>query len=711
MPTEREVGVSSRSLKLIFRLALHHILFLIYWLRIRSSLSFWPGILIFSALCFATGIFLYQKKRTFSVSLFPVLAGFLVFPLIRLLSLPAALFPFPWDSFPVIFRSYYLLVFPAALLLFLVSFLGERFPWFSFAEFSLYTGLFALLLGREGWTLENPFPGHMVFVFILLGTGGILSLLIFLTVRSRKDFRFRKELFPILLLMGLLLIPAGRLYKAESLKEGGGLLESSLFNFDFAPFLSLESKISMKDELVFLVQKEGPPEELYLRRFILGGYSREGGFYSDREKSYESPDRMFPDYRIPEGAVRWETPDYKERERVVQKFYYINFDGAAFLGMNIPESVVPYFSWEDSSFSRIYRVDSLVSRVGPWELIDGDINSSREGRPDDEFYSYYTDYGHQEDLRLLAMEITGDLPGAYLKASAISDYFQKEYLYSLNPGTSPAGDQLRYFLFEGKKGYCSYFAFSMTLLCRSLGIPSRVVLGFWVDTQNGLLNFYPVNANQAHAWVEVYFPEYGWIEFDPTSRTLAPGEDFEFTSYNPDELEPYIREILDNQTSLSEISSSAGGAERSLLFRIYQTWDAVKENPGRIFVFTLVFLLLARVASLLFLFTGAAGGRKGIISSYRINRALLLSVYRAEGAGGLSVGELAEFCRGKGLKSFYKYTAGYQALLFSADPPDLRRWFRFSRQVRKDFSGLAGKSQYLLSILKLILFYREEHNV
>ena len=702
--------MSSRSLKFIFRLVLHQILFLLYWLRIRSSLSFWPGILLFAVLSFSMQFFLYRNSRKFPASVLPVPAGLLVFPLLRILALPTEILPFPWDSVTVIFLSYYSIVFPAALLLFLFSLPAGRFHWFSFTEFSLYIGLFALLLGKKGWTLENPFHGHMVFAFLFLGVGGLLSLFIFLTFRSRKTMTFWKEFLPILLFSGLLLIPAGRLYRAESLKEGGGLLESSLFNFDFAPFLTLESKISMKDELVFLLQKEGPSEELYLRRFILGAYSPEKGFYSDLDESYETPRRKVPDYRIQEGSVRWDVPEYKERERVYQTFYYVNFDGSAFLGMNIPESMVPYFSWEDSSFSRIYRVGSLVSRVGPWELIDGDLND-REENPDEDFYNYYTEYGNQEDLRLLALEISGDLPGTYLKASAIRDYFQDEYLYSLNPGTSPEGDQLRYFLFEGKKGYCSYFAFSMTLLCRSLGIPSRVVLGFWVDTQSGVLNFYPVNANQAHAWVEVYFPEYGWIEFDPTSKTLAPGESFEFTSYNPEELEPYIREILANQESLSEIVSSPGQRQKSLLFRINRTWDAVKNNPGRILVFTLIFLFLARVASLVSLLYAGEGKRKRIVSAYRHHKYLVLSGFLSEdSAGPLSAGELAEYCREKGFISFYEYTSSYKALLFSSDPPDSGEWFRFSRKVRKDFFSLVGGRTCFLSFMKLILFYREIKN-
>ena len=126
----------------------------------------------------------------------------------------------------------------------------------------------------------------------------------------------------------------------------------------------------------------------------------------------------------------------------------------------------------------------------------------------------------------LALQVTQDEPTYYGKAAAIEEYLQTNYLYSLKPGIAEDGNQLHHFLFVSKKGYCSYFAFAMALMCRSLGIPARVAVGFYVDPQSEVLNFYEVRAFQAHAWVEVYFGDLGWVEFDPTSSTPAPGRGF-----------------------------------------------------------------------------------------------------------------------------------------------------------------------------------------
>jgi hypothetical protein len=135
----------------------------------------------------------------------------------------------------------------------------------------------------------------------------------------------------------------------------------------------------------------------------------------------------------------------------------------------------------------------------------------------------------------------------------VHDYLKSNYYYSLTPGLAADGDQLSHFLYTSKKGYCSYFAFAMALLCRSLGIPARVAVGFYVNPETEVLNFYEVRAYQAHAWVEVYFEEYGWIEFDPSSEVIAPGEEdtiqfgFDFETFAR-----LLEEILKNQHTLEE---------------------------------------------------------------------------------------------------------------------------------------------------------------
>jgi protein-glutamine gamma-glutamyltransferase len=67
-----------------------------------------------------------------------------------------------------------------------------------------------------------------------------------------------------------------------------------------------------------------------------------------------------------------------------------------------------------------------------------------------------------------------------------------------------------------KQGHCEYFASSMAIMLRTLGIPSRVVNGFRTSEFNDLTGNYVVRASSAHSWVEAYFPGQGWVSFDPT---------------------------------------------------------------------------------------------------------------------------------------------------------------------------------------------------
>lgn len=116
----------------------------------------------------------------------------------------------------------------------------------------------------------------------------------------------------------------------------------------------------------------------------------------------------------------------------------------------------------------------------------------------------------------LAVQIAGAAGNNFDKAAALEQFLRTRFGYTLDlPRTTPK-DPIANFLFERKQGHCEYFASSMAVMLRTLGIPSRVVNGFRSDEFNDLTGNYVVRAKDAHAWVEAYFPGYGWQTFDPT---------------------------------------------------------------------------------------------------------------------------------------------------------------------------------------------------
>lgn len=117
----------------------------------------------------------------------------------------------------------------------------------------------------------------------------------------------------------------------------------------------------------------------------------------------------------------------------------------------------------------------------------------------------------------LAGRIAGSAEGMLDKTLKIQDYLRQTYSYSTQPPpTSAQGDFVDHFLFEGQAGYCTHFASAMAVMLRTQGIPARVATGYAAGMYDYQEQAYRVTASNAHAWVEVFFPGFGWVEFEPT---------------------------------------------------------------------------------------------------------------------------------------------------------------------------------------------------
>lgn len=156
--------------------------------------------------------------------------------------------------------------------------------------------------------------------------------------------------------------------------------------------------------------------------------------------------------------------------------------------------------------------------------------TSNEGMPR-EMIARYTQLPETLPARVkqLAQEITKNERNFYDKAKAIEEYFATQpFFYETEDVAVPDEheDYVDQFLFETKKGYCDNFSTSMVVLLRSVGIPARWVKGYtagqFVETTNDGLDVYKVTSNNAHSWVEVYFPGIGWVPFEPTIGFTNP---------------------------------------------------------------------------------------------------------------------------------------------------------------------------------------------
>jgi transglutaminase-like putative cysteine protease len=123
----------------------------------------------------------------------------------------------------------------------------------------------------------------------------------------------------------------------------------------------------------------------------------------------------------------------------------------------------------------------------------------------------------------LARQVTRSESNNYDRALAIQNYLRSHYGYTLDPQGIQSSDPVGSFLFKARQGYCEYFASAMAVMLRTLGVPARIVNGFQTGSYNRVGEDFVVRARDAHSWVEVYFPNYGWIPFDPTPDNPSAG--------------------------------------------------------------------------------------------------------------------------------------------------------------------------------------------
>ncbi|SEH88359.1 protein of unknown function [Halobacillus karajensis] len=168
--------------------------------------------------------------------------------------------------------------------------------------------------------------------------------------------------------------------------------------------------------------------------------------------------------------------------------------------------------------------------VANYEFPSFEYNQLREAGDDDpqEIRDRYLQLPESlpNRVRNLASQIVGEEDNRYDRVKAVESYFSSngfEYSTTDVPVPDENDDYVDQFLFESQLGYCDNFSTSMVILLRSEGIPARWVKGFTggerIDTRefnDNVQNVYQVTSGNAHSWVEVYFPEVGWVPFEPT---------------------------------------------------------------------------------------------------------------------------------------------------------------------------------------------------
>ncbi|MFQ5398178.1 MAG: transglutaminase family protein [Anaerolineae bacterium] len=187
----------------------------------------------------------------------------------------------------------------------------------------------------------------------------------------------------------------------------------------------------------------------------------------------------------------------------------------------------------------------------------------------------------------LAEQLTAAHDNPFDMAIAVRDYLRENITYNDQISAPPEGvDPVHYTLFDIKQGYCNYYASSMAVMLRSQGVPARIVSGYAQGDYDEDTGSYRVRASNAHTWAEVYFPNYGWIQFEPTAsiptvsrpESSGGGDAFE-TPLLPEE-DPNVEDLPDSdpqsdfERGLQEDEEAAGPAG-SVVRREFSIWQVL----------------------------------------------------------------------------------------------------------------------------------------
>ncbi len=300
------------------------------------------------------------------------------------------------------------------------------------------------------------------------------------------------------------------------------------------------------------------PQTLYLKGSIFNEYTGNGWKNTIDSMAYKLNDPL--NRKVKQQALDldekfWDELDILENQDIISRFTVdiepVGINTSAIFAPSITTNVKskdyprfsPHINRQGELFSKtdISKNQGYILDVINLNLTNYDIlNISEEFIPKIDFRKYIPRHIEHYDKLLeiqknysvidnipnrvkeLAEDIIGEETNPMAKALALEQYLKENYVYTLSPPPTPTdSDFVDYFLYELKEGYCTYFATAMAVMGRVVGLPTRYVEGYSMHNASNHGTLYKVRNSNSHAWVEVYFPNIGWLTFDPTPPTYT----------------------------------------------------------------------------------------------------------------------------------------------------------------------------------------------
>ncbi len=289
------------------------------------------------------------------------------------------------------------------------------------------------------------------------------------------------------------------------------------------------------------VMQVSTPKTVYLRGTVYNRYTGHGWQNTTGGRRYLWQSRRLADTRavlfdemLPSESVQNSLSEAQSVSvRMLSGSASTLFVPQRVRNLNPGGEIVPYFSNSSEIFitrnlqeGDTWEVSApLYNSTDPGIGTLTDICATLEDSRWDAVWNVYTELPPhlEKPVQDLAEEVTSPGNTPFEKAMALQNYLTRNFRYTLDVGEHPENvDFVTSFLLDTKKGYCTYFASAMTVLCRMAGLPARYVEGYLAEPNESGESL--VTGLNAHAWTEVYFKGFGWLTFDATPGQHASGK-------------------------------------------------------------------------------------------------------------------------------------------------------------------------------------------
>jgi len=296
----------------------------------------------------------------------------------------------------------------------------------------------------------------------------------------------------------------------------------------FGDDLGLGRGTPISEEVVFTVNVDVEPAAGYRNYWYTRSYDRYHNGVWSSSPGFTST-QQFPDqFNIPypqwEG---WQPAAYTFTTQVprLRNLYVTGMP--TWINRPVETTTQPLSDTEEDLIALTADPDLYLGETYQIETLTSHLTASELRQTDTDYPQWVDRYLQLPDdfspaIADLAAEIAQDGDHPYDIAADITRYLRINIEYARTIPPVPSGaDPMEWFLFDIQTGFCNYYAAAEVLMLRSLGIPARFAVGYAEGEYDPETNMYTVRKMDSHAWPEVYFNDYGWVPFEPTTSQPA----------------------------------------------------------------------------------------------------------------------------------------------------------------------------------------------